>query len=463
MEEVGLFPPQGKNLGKPTNQNSNPINTGKVNEHLGKPHIYQSVEEVNEGSYQPPENQDDNSRGRPRSPDSEHRDRYRYDVTDRRYHFDYYDNRSDSSENNQLTASQLMEAKLFLDKISYFNGSNNKEALNFLAQCEEAAEKMKASETTVAWSKFAGRADVVMREESRQHEGTVTWELFQSMLIEHFYNIPSKERAVKLLNKLHQDPLESIGEYVQRGSEIIQVHSGKTNPKDISASQYGWNIVQGLTNVSIKNKIAYCISQCYTLSDVCKLIRQVRREMENREAFTGISAEPEENIHEVSWRQKNYNQALRGKGYFTRGTSRNYQQGSNYQCSNASRGSGYDPQGGNSAKKVGTINNPDVQCLLCGLKGHKVATCRKLTKAHELLRKDKHWYWNDKKVAGRNNASRYTRKHQINEVDEADSINNEDNQCNEEDVNTDYEGIEEINFPYSEFIEEEVLAYYNDN
>ena len=56
---------------------------------------------------------------------------------------------------------------------------------------------MKASETTVAWSKLAGRADVVMREESRQHEGTVTWELFQSMLIEHFYHIPSKEKSCK--------------------------------------------------------------------------------------------------------------------------------------------------------------------------------------------------------------------------------------------------------------------------
>ena len=124
-----------------------------------------------------------------------------------------------------------MEAKLFLDKISYFNGLNNKEALNFLAQCEEAAEKMKASETTVAWSKLAGRADVVMREESRQHEGTVTWEIFQSVLIEHFYHIPIKERAAKLLNKLQQGSHESIGEYIQRGSEIIQVHSGKTNLK----------------------------------------------------------------------------------------------------------------------------------------------------------------------------------------------------------------------------------------
>ena len=67
----------------------------------------------------------------------------------------------------------------------------------------------------VAWSKLAGRADVVMRQESRQHEGIVIWEVFQSMLMEHFYHIPSKERAAKLLNKLQQDPHESIGEYVQ--------------------------------------------------------------------------------------------------------------------------------------------------------------------------------------------------------------------------------------------------------
>ena len=117
-----------------------------------------------------------------------------------------------------------MIPKLFVDKIAYFNGSNNKEALNFLAQCEEAAQKIKAPEITVAWSKLAGRADVVMRG-SRQHEGTVTWKVFQSMLIEHFYHIPGKERAAKLLNKLQQDLHESIGEYVQRGSRIIQEHS----------------------------------------------------------------------------------------------------------------------------------------------------------------------------------------------------------------------------------------------
>ena len=33
MQEVVLFPPQGKNLDKPTNQNSDPIDTGKFNEH----------------------------------------------------------------------------------------------------------------------------------------------------------------------------------------------------------------------------------------------------------------------------------------------------------------------------------------------------------------------------------------------------------------------------------------------
>ena len=148
-----------------------------------------------------------------------------------------------------------MEVKIFLDTISYFDGSNNKEALNFLAQCEEAADKMKASEVTITWSKLAGRADRIMREETRQHEGTLTWELFQSTLIEHFYHIPSKERAVSLLNKLQQDPHENIGENIQRSSKIIQVHSGKTNLKEIAASQYGWNLVQGLTNISIKIRL----------------------------------------------------------------------------------------------------------------------------------------------------------------------------------------------------------------
>ena len=86
-----MFPPKGKNLDRPANPNSILINTDEFNKHLGKAQMEQLVKEVNEdlnerGLYQPPDNLNDNSRGRPRSPESiELRDRYSYDVTDRRY------------------------------------------------------------------------------------------------------------------------------------------------------------------------------------------------------------------------------------------------------------------------------------------------------------------------------------------------------------------------------------------
>ena len=114
--------------------------------------MVQSVEEINEqGSYQPPDRHDVNQRHRSRLPEtSSPRERHRYDVTDRRYRYDGYLNRSDGSYSDQLTLPQQMEAKLFLDKILYFDRSNNKEGLNYLAQCEEAAQKMKAPETMVA-------------------------------------------------------------------------------------------------------------------------------------------------------------------------------------------------------------------------------------------------------------------------------------------------------------------------
>ena len=317
QETAGLFPPS-----KPK------VDSNNYDKSFREFNVEQSINEVNDGdrgSYQPPDRNSHNYRSRLRSPeDNAHRERHRYDASDRRYMHDSYTGRSDSGYNNNLTSSQHLEVKLFLDKISYFNGSNNKEALNFLAQCEEAAEKMKASEVTIAWLKLAGQADRIMREKTRQHEGTLTWDLFQSTLIEHFYHIPSKERAASLLNKLQQDLHGSIGEYVQRGSKIIQVHSGKTNLKEIAASQYGWNLVQGLTNIPIKNKTADHISLCKSLSDVSKLVKQVKREMENREAFTGISVETEESVEEVNWRQNNYNQ--RGRGY-NRGNYRgNYHQ-----------------------------------------------------------------------------------------------------------------------------------------
>ena len=114
-------------------------------------------------------------------------------------------------------------------------------------------------------------------------------------------------------------------------------------------------------------------------------------------------------------------------------------------------------------KKSGTISNPEVKCLLCGLKGHKVATCRKLTKAQELLRMDKQQYWKQKKEAGKSNTSCHTRKYQVNEVDGVESVNEVEHQFDEEDIDADYDGLDEINFPYSEFTEEEDLAYYEDN
>ena len=332
-EPVGLFPTTKPKVNNVYNENFRDFNEEQL------------INEVNDddiGSYQPPDKNGHDYRPRSRSPEmNSHRERNRYDAADRRSRHDSYASRSDNNYNNNLTSSQRLEVKLFLDKISYFDGSNNKEALNFLAQCEEAAEKMKTSEVTIAWSKLAGRADRIMREETRQHEGTLTWQLFQSTLIEHFYHIPSKERAASLLSKLQQDPDESIGDYIQRSSEIIQVHSGKTNLKEIAASQYGWNLVQGLTNISIKNKIVDRIALCQSLSDVCKLVKQVRREMENREAFTGISAEVEDNIEEVNWKQRNFNQ--RGSSNY-RGNNR----GSYNQTSYNSRGRSYSNNNGYS-------------------------------------------------------------------------------------------------------------------
>ena len=380
-ETPGLFPPTKPKVNNVYNENFRNFSEDQL---IGE------VTSEDKGSYRPPDMNDHNYRSRSRSPEtSSHRERNRYDATDRRSRHNIYASRSDNNYNNNLTSSQCLEVKLFLDKISYFDGSNNKEALNFLAQCEEAAEKMKASEVTIAWSKLAGRADRIMREETRQHEGVLTWELFQSTLIEHFYHIPSKERAASLLSRLQQDAHESIGDYVQRSSEIIQVHSGKTNLKEIASSQYGWNLVQGLTNISIKNKIADRIAVCQFLSDVCKLVKQVRREMENREAFTGISAEIEENVEEVNWKQRNFSQ--KGSNNYRGNFRGRYDKTSyNHRGRGYSYSSGYNKTGqpvGTSYQTRKVSNSSDIQCLLCGLKGHKVTNCRKLPRAQELSSK----------------------------------------------------------------------------
>ena len=142
-------------------------------------------------------------------------------------------------------------------------------------------------------------------------------------------------------------------------------------------------MVQGLTNISIKNKIADRISQCQSLSDVCKLVKQAKREMENREAFTGISVETEESVEEVNWKQHNFNERGRGnnRGNY-RGnyhpTSYNFR-GKGYKNSynNGYGNSGQQTNNSYSTCKVG--NTTDIQCLLCGLIGHKVTTCGKLS------------------------------------------------------------------------------------
>ena len=449
-ETPGLFPPTKPKVNNVYNENFRNFNEEQLTS---------EVNDEDRGSYQPPDVNDHNYRPRSRSPEtSSHRERNRYDATDRRSRHDSYTNRS---YNNNLTSSQRLEVKLFLDKISYFDGSNNKETLNFLAQCEEAAEKMKASEVTIAWSKLAGRADRIMREETRQHEGILTWQLFQSTLIEHFYHIPSKERAASLLSRLQQDTHESIGDYVQRSSKIIQVHSGKTNLKEIASSQYGWNLVQGLTNISIKNKIVDRIAVCQSLSDVCKLVKQVRREMGNREAFTGISAEVEENIEEVNWKQSNFSQ--RGGNNY-RGNVRSRYDKTSYNH----RGRGYNYNNGynKTGQQIGTSyqmrkvgNSSDIQCLLCGLKGHKVTNCRKLPRAQELIKQDKQQYWNKKKgyTARSNNKNQ-----QINEVDDNAPIDEMENM--EEDISDrDYVDMGDINIPTSDLTEEEDQTYYYDD
>ena len=226
-------------------------------------------------------------------------------------------------------------------------------------------------------------------------------------------------------------------------------------------------MVQSLTNISIKNKIADRLSHCQSLSDVCKLVKQVKREMENRETFMGISVEAEESVEEVNWRQHNYNQ--RG-----RGNNRGNYRGNYHQTNYNSRGrgyknnynSGYGNSGqqtgnGSSIRKVG--NAADVQCLLCGLKGHKVTTCRKLPRAQELIKQDKQQYCSKRKGYTKRNANNNNTRHQqINEVDDSASIDEVENQ--EEGIyDQDYNEMDNINFPTSDLTEEEDQAYYYDD
>ena len=101
--KAGLFAPKGKDQVGLFPPNSSPKNHNKSNEHLRNFDMDQSVDEINkQGSYQPPDNQ----RHRSRSPEmSSPRKRHRYNVTDRRYRYDGYLNRSDGSYSDQPTLS----------------------------------------------------------------------------------------------------------------------------------------------------------------------------------------------------------------------------------------------------------------------------------------------------------------------------------------------------------------------
>ena len=188
--------------------------------------------------------------------------------------------------------------------------------------------------------------------------------------------------------------------------------------------------------------------------------------MENREAFMGISVEAEESV-EVNWRQYNYNQRGRGNN---RGNYRSNYHQTNYN----SRARGYKnnynnaygkagQQTGNSSSVCKASNATDVQCLLCGLKGHKVTTCRKLPRAQELIKQDKPQYWNKRKeYTKRSTSNSNTRYQQINDIDDSasiDEVGNQEDGIYDQDCNE----MDDIDFPTSDLTEEEDQAYYYDN
>ena len=105
----------------------------------------------------------------------------------------------------------------------------------------------------------------------------------------------------------------------------------------------------------------------------------------------------------------------------------------------------------------------DIQCLLCGLKGHEVTTCRKLTRAQDLIKQYKQHYWDKRRGHTKKNTTHNNKKYQqINEIDDNTPIDEVDSQ--EEEIHDwDYDEIDDIAFPTSDLTEEEYEAYYYDN
>ena len=106
-EPAGLFPPTKPKVNNDYNESFRDFNEEQL------------INEVNDddrGSYQPPDKNGHDYRSKSRSLENNtHKERHRYDTTDRRNRHDSYTSRSDSNYNNQLTSSQQLEVKLFLD------------------------------------------------------------------------------------------------------------------------------------------------------------------------------------------------------------------------------------------------------------------------------------------------------------------------------------------------------------
>ena len=114
-------------------------------------------------------------------------------------------------------------------------------------------------------------------------------------------------------------------------------------------------------------------------------------------------------------------------------------------------------QDNSSVCKVGNAAN--VQCLLCGLKGHKLTTCRKLPRAQELIKQDKKQYWRKRKGYTKRGANNNAAKsQQINEIDDNEVENQEEGVYDQ-----DYNETDNISFPTSDLTEEEDQAYYYDD
>ena len=97
-EPAGLFPPTKTKANNDYQENFRDFNEEQL------------INEVNDddrGSYQPPDKNGHDYRSKSRSPEmNSHRERSRYDTTDRRNRHDSYTSRSDNSYNTQLTSSQ---------------------------------------------------------------------------------------------------------------------------------------------------------------------------------------------------------------------------------------------------------------------------------------------------------------------------------------------------------------------